>query len=409
VTAAPRVDGERLWDRLTAMAQIGATPDGGVRRIAASPEDAAARALLYTWADAAGYRIRIDEIGNGFITRPGRRSELPAAMVGSHLDTQPGGGRFDGALGVIAGLELMSTLDDAEIETDRPVELAVWTDEEGARSAISCVGSAVFSGALAVDDARLLIDDNGTTLVDALREVGMAGNAPIREQLPAAYFELHIEQGPVLEDSGKVIGVPVGIPGIRWIEVDLVGTEAHAGSAPMDRRRDALLAAAGVINAVDGIARKHGRDARATVCRSEVQPNAGSVIVGRCRLLVDLRHPDPTTLDVMQRELIECVPPTVKPRFCDVWVQPPFVFAAGCIECVRSAARELGHDPLQMLSGAGHDAGYLSTVVPTAMVFVPSRGGISHHPDEWTEREHVQAGADVLLGAVLPCATKPGR
>ena len=398
----PRVDGARLWRSLQQLGSVGATASGGVRRIALTPEDMAGRRLVEGWAIEAGCVARTDAVGNLVLRRAGRDEQRPAVMVGSHLDTQPDGGRFDGALGVLAGLELLRTLAQARIETEAPIELAIWTDEEGARFDVSCVGSSVFGGALPLRRALELRDGDGVALSEALARAGAVGAATIGAPLPSCYFELHIEQGPVLEALGATIGVVGGIVGIRWLEVTLTGEQRHAGTTPMDARRDALLAAARLVLAVDELALRHGPDARGTVCVLEAEPNAGSVVVGRTRLVVDLRHPQAETLECMEAELRRRVADLgVAGEVGELWVQPPTLFDSACVGAVRDAAGALGLPAHELLSGAGHDAGYLAPIVPTAMVFIPCRGGISHHPAEHAEPEHVAAGADVLLHAVL--------
>ena len=405
MTDPVRTSGERLGRRLEAMAAIGAQGDGGVRRLAATAEDAAGRAQLLAWASERGYASRRDRVGNLFVRRAGDHGDRPAVMIGSHLDTQPGGGRYDGALGVLAGLEVLETLDDHGVRTAAPVDLAVWTDEEGARFDVSCIGSSVFSGALALDRALALVDADGETLGAALRRHAMLGDEVPGRRLPAAYLELHIEQGPVLERTGQTIGIPTGIPAIEWLEVELHGREAHTGTTPMDDRRDALLAAARLIVAVDEIARRHGDDARGTVCRIDTSPGSGSVVNGSARLLVDLRHPDVAQLEAMRGALVEAVPEGVRVETRRRWAAAACRFDEGLRDTLRRVSAGLGHDPRPMLSGAGHDAGYLAGVVPGAMLFVPSRGGVSHHPDEHTDLADAAAGADVLLGAVLDLAT----
>lgn len=402
--AEPRVDGDRLWRTIGELAAIGATADGGVRRIALTPEDVAGRELVLGWARAAGCEVRADRAGNVFARRPGSDSTRAPVAFGSHLDSQPNGGRFDGALGVLAGIELLRALDDAGVRTRAPLELAIWTDEEGARFEVSCIGSSVFAGALELEEANALRDRDGVAFEAALRDAGVAGPEHPGATAWDGYFELHIEQGPVLERLGVPIGVVEGITGIRWLEVLFAGVEAHAGTTPMDARADALLHAAALVADVDRIGRAHGPDGRGTVCVLDALPNAGSVIAGEARLLVDLRHHDAATLARMEDELRAAVAArsgagvsaTVRER----WGQPPIEFDGACVELVAAGAAAHGHAAHRMRSGAGHDAGYVAAVAPTAMVFVPCRGGLSHNPREHAELEHVIAGAEVLLHAV---------
>jgi beta-ureidopropionase / N-carbamoyl-L-amino-acid hydrolase len=404
VTATPAVDGDRLWSSIQDMAAIGAVASGGVRRIALSPRDIAGRDLLRSWASELGCTWRCDPAGNLFIHRPGAIGG-PAVGVGSHLDTQPEGGAFDGALGVLAGLEVLRALEERGVRTRLPLELVVWTDEEGARFDVSCVGSSLYAGSLDLQRARALVDGEGVTFGEALDLSGESGDLELGNPPLEAYFELHIEQGPSLEARGTQIGVVEGIVGIRWLEVLLEGAQNHAGTTPMSARADALEAAARVVSAVRRIGEGHGPDGRGTVCVLDVEPNAGSVIPGRVRMVVDLRHASEPALDAMARELataLERLPASVRARPArELWAQPPIAFDSGCVALVEDSARRLGLSATRMLSGAGHDAGYVSMVAPTAMIFVPCRGGVSHHPDEHASHEQVAAGASVLLEAVL--------
>jgi beta-ureidopropionase / N-carbamoyl-L-amino-acid hydrolase len=376
-----------------------------VRRIALTDEDAAGRDLVLGWARDAGCEIRIDAVGNAFAqlagTDPGRR----AVMIGSHLDTQPSGGRFDGALGVLCGVEILRTIRERGVEHRAPIELAIWTDEEGARFDVSCIGSSVFAGRLSLDAAYRLTGADGVSVREALERLDWVGSAEVGRPLPDCYFELHIEQGPILERRGLVVAVVTGVIGIRWIEVEVVGAEAHAGTTPYEARRDALLRAARLTVDVEQIASRRAPDARASVCMFSVEPNAGSVIPGRARLLVDLRHPDARALDEMNDELSELVAGIERDGFRTAlrttWSAPPVEFDPGCVCLLREGIASLGLPVAEMLSGAGHDAGYMAMVVPSAMLFIPCRNGISHNPREFAEREHAQLAADALLHAVL--------
>jgi beta-ureidopropionase / N-carbamoyl-L-amino-acid hydrolase len=351
-----------------------------------------------------GCEWRNDEAGNVFVRRPGLRPG-PAVAFGSHLDSQPDGGAFDGALGVLAGLEIMRALDDADLRTELPLELIIWTDEEGARFDRSCVGSSVWAGALDLEHALALNDARGVTFGEALASSGQRGPMASVDTQLESYFELHIEQGPQLERAGVEIGVVQGIVGIRWLEVRLVGTQSHAGTTPMDERADALRAAAQIVAAVDRIGTSHGADGRGTVCVFDVEPNAGSVIPGRVRMVVDLRHSDERILDRMAAELnlaLDQIAPSIgREPVAELWVQPPIAFASDLIDLVGQAADELGMTSERMLSGAGHDAGYVASRVPTAMIFIPCRDGLSHQPQEWSSPEACAGGAAVLLQAVL--------
>jgi N-carbamoyl-L-amino-acid hydrolase len=386
------------------MAGVGAGLAGGVRRLALSSEDVAGRDLLRAAASDLGCTCRSDLAGNLFIRRAGATDGAPVAF-GSHLDTQPNGGAFDGALGVLAGLEVLRALEDAGARTRLPLELVVWTDEEGARFDVSCIGSSIYAGALGLGEARALADGDGVTFGRALELAGEAGELAPGTPALDAYFELHIEQGPQLEAAGLQIGVVDGIVGIRWLEVVLEGAQGHAGTTPMHARADALDAAARIVAAVSRIGHEHGADGRGTVCVVEIEPNAASVIPGRARMVVDLRHAAADVLDAMERELraaFDHLPTSVRAApLRELWVQPPISFDPGCVDLVEASARRLGLSWRRMLSGAGHDAGYVSMVAPTAMIFIPCREGVSHHPSEYASPDQVAAGASVLLEAVM--------
>jgi N-carbamoyl-L-amino-acid hydrolase len=398
-------DGDRLRCSLEAMARVGATADGGVTRLALTDEDRAARELFATWAREAGCEVRCDAIGNVFARRPGADPSLPPVMCGSHLDTQVNGGRYDGAFGVLAGLEVCRRLNDLAIATVAPVEVAVWTHEEGARFPSSCTGSAVFSGALPVDAARALRSFDGPTLGEELDRIGAAGAETPGEHPASAYLEAHIEQGSKLEASGDVIGVVLGIRGIRQLEVIFLGAQAHAGSAMADRR-DALVGAADVIQRVRRIAREATGGASATVGQIEAKPNAQSVVPDYARMLIDARREGLEPPDGLVRQIRDQVAEVAAQDGLGVelkqhWTYGPIAFDEGCVGTVREVAGELGLRHLDIVSPAGHDAGYLAEVVPTAMIFVPCRSGISHSPAELAEAEHLEAGCDVLLNVVL--------
>lgn len=407
VAALPlRTNGQRLWSSLEQLATIGGRADGGVQRLALTHEDREARRLVAGWAREIGCSERLDQVGNLFLRREGSDPQRPAVMVGSHLDSQPTGGRFDGALGVLAGLEVLRTLHERGLEHTAPVELAIWTDEEGARFDASEIGSSVFCGEMSLEDAYALTDRDGVTVRQAIEAVGLLGTHPVGQPLPDAYFELHIEQGPILEREDVPIGVVEGATGIEWYEVAFTGAAAHAGPTPMSERRDAGLAAGRLVEAVQRIGLEHQPDGRAAVCTLHAEPNAGSVLIGRSRLLVDLRHPDAAELAHMAHQLrteaeriaaLGAVAAAIRLQ----WGQPPASFDPDCRDLVRTAAEKLGLATYAIVSGAGHDAVGLSRVAPTAMIFIPCRDGISHHPDEWARPAHVTAGADVLLNAVL--------
>src|SRR5438105_4720495 len=401
------INGERLWASLMELAQIGATEKGGVCRLAASDLDGAARRLFIRWCEEAGCAVSLDHIGNIFARRPARNPALAPVMAGSHLDTQPTGGRFDGAYGVMAGLEVVRTLNDLGYETEAPIEIVAWTNEEGSRFSPAMVGSGVFAGVFDLAEGLALPDNvTGVTLGAELERIGFAGPEPVRGRPIAAYFEAHIEQGPILEAAQKPIGVVTGAQGQRWYEITVTGQEAHAGPTPMPRRRDALVGAARMIDAVNRIGHAHAPYACATVGFIQSSPNSRNTIPGKVFFTVDFRHPDDATLTAMDQELrAACaeIADTIGLQ-CDVnefWYFPPTPFDKACVEAVRSAVVSAGHPHMDIISGAGHDAVYMAKVAPTAMVFVPCENGISHNEVENARPEDLAAGCDVLLQAIV--------
>ena len=407
---ALNVNGERLWDSLMAMAAIGATPKGGVKRIALTPEDKAGRDQFVAWCKVQGLTITVDRMGNIFARREGAESGLPPVMSGSHLDTQPSGGRFDGCYGVMAALEACRTLDDHGIVTRRPIEIAVWTNEEGTRFTPVMEGSGVFAGKFTLEHARAQKDVNGISMGEALDAIGYAGDAPCGHLFHpvAAYLEAHIEQGPVLENENKTIGVVTGGLGQRWFDVIVTGMEAHAGPTPMHLRRDALQGAAQIVAAVDAIGRAHP-DTRATVGHLRVEPNSRNVIPGTVHFSVDLRAPTDAQLSTMEQNVREAATRECAARKLDyTMVQtvyfPPTPFAEACRNAARTAAERLGYPHRELVSGAGHDAIYMASVCPAGMIFVPCKDGISHNEIEDAKPEHITAGCNVLLQALLELA-----
>jgi beta-ureidopropionase / N-carbamoyl-L-amino-acid hydrolase len=405
------INGERLWASLMELARIGATEKGGVRRLAASDLDAEARRLFIRWCEEAGCTVTVDRIGNIFARRPGRNPGLPPVMAGSHLDTQPTGGRFDGAYGVIAGLEVVRTLNDLGYETEAPVEIVAWTNEEGSRFSPAMVGSGVFAGVFALDQALATRDNNAPdlTLGDELGRIGFAGPEPVGNRLVRAYFEAHIEQGPILEAAGLPVGIVTGAQGQRWYEITVTGQEAHAGPTPMPRRRDALVGAARMIDAVNRIGHAHAPYACATVGFVQVSPNSRNTIPGRVFFTVDFRHPEDDVLSAMDRELRAACEAAAASQKLDVaveefWYFPPTPFDQLLVGSVREAAEAQGYNHQDIISGAGHDAVYMARVAPTAMIFVPCVGGISHNEIEDAKPEDLTAGVNVLLNALLESA-----
>ena len=393
------------------LARIGATPKGGVRRLALSEEDRGGRACFVGWCRAAGMAVDVDAIGNIFARRAGTEPGLAPIAMGSHLDSQPSGGKFDGAYGVMAGLEVVRTLDQVGVRTRAPLEVVAWTNEEGSRFVPTLMGSGVYAGVHTLEHALQQRDVEGTSVRDALAAIGYAGSAPAHPL--AAYFEAHIEQGPVLEEQGRTIGVVLGALGQRWFDVVVLGQDVHAGPTPMQTRRDALLAASRLVGEVHRIGSTYPDYARGTVGFMAVKPNSRNVVPGEVRMSVDLRSAEWSTLDAMVQDLERCIGTVqddcrVEVRLDEVVAFPPSRFAADLVGSVRDAAERLGHPHLDIVSGAAHDAVYLSRIAPTAMIFVPCAGGISHNELESARPEHLAAGCDVLLHAVLRRAQVAG-
>jgi N-carbamoyl-L-amino-acid hydrolase len=406
---AMRVNGDRLWSRLMQMAEIGATPHGGCNRQALSDADMAGRRLLSQWAEAAGCRVRVDAVGNLFIRRPGRDDNLPVVMTGSHLDTQPTGGKFDGVYGVLAGLEVIESLNDHEMATAHPIELSVWCNEEGSRFPMAMMGSAVWSGRLPLDTAYELTDRNGISVRHELQRAGVPTGTPLSRQAVKASFEVHIEQGPVLEQKAKTIGVVTGVQHMSRHEVIVEGQEAHAGPTPMDMRRDPIRVLADLLPALYAATERRGRDARLTVGFIETLPGSPNTVPGRLRFTVDIRHPDAESYRALREEMNRLVQAALERHALGgdircVWEAPGVSFDPACVAAVRSAAAALGFSSLEMVSGAGHDSCNVSAVAPTAMVFVPCAGGLSHNEAESALPGDLEAGANVLLHAMLSVA-----
>ncbi len=403
-----RIDGSRLWNSRMELARIGATDKGGVCRLALSDLDRQGRDLVCAWARELGCGVRVDAIGNIFMRRPGLRDDLPAVMTGSHIDTQPTGGKFDGNYGVLAGIEVLRTLHERGIATEAPLEVVVWTNEEGSRFVPVMMGSGVYAGAFTLEHALAARDRDGVSVDEALRAIGYAGPEPARPGDVGAYFEAHIEQGPILEDRGITIGSVQGALGQRWYDVAITGQEAHAGPTPMELRRDALLAASRLVLEVNRIALEHAPHGRGTVGCIDSFPNSRNVIPGRVALTVDLRAADDATLDSMAAAFARVCEELAEPgRFQvdskEVVYFPPQPFEPRLVQAIRDGAATLGLDSLDVISGAGHDAVYMARVAPTAMIFVPCKDGISHNEIEDAQPEHLEAGCNVLLHAMLRC------
>jgi N-carbamoyl-L-amino-acid hydrolase len=403
---AVRIDADRLRARHEAMSAIGATGRGGIDRQALTEAEIEARALVIDWARSRGYALSSDPIGNLFIRRPGRERNAAPVLAGSHLDSQPNGGNFDGVYGVLAGLEVLEALDDGAVETDRPIEVVIWTNEEGARFQPTTMGSAVYVGALSLQQALSARGKDGMTVSEALDFMRrkLPSCAPRALATPLhAYVEAHIEQGPILESARRKIGVVLGIQGLRQYAITVEGTEAHAGTTPRLRRRDAFVAARRIAAELDRVATDAQDIARLTIGRFDVSPGTTNTIPGKVAMTVDLRHPDQDELDRLDRAIHEICRKQAEP--CSASVETLLasrgVSFAGCvIEAVREEAARLGHGALDIMSGATHDAAFLTRLCPSGMIFVPCRDGISHNEAEFTSLDDMIAGAEVLAGVV---------
>lgn len=401
-----KINPQRLWDSLMDTARIGGTAKGGICRLTLSDEDKAVREWFTRAVTALGCSVAVDECGNMFARRPGRRADVPPIGIGSHLDTQPTGGKFDGVLGVLAGLEVLRTLHDLGYETHAPLELINFTNEEGSRFAPAMLASGVFAGAFTKDFAYSRADRDGKTFGEELERIGFKGTEPVGARKLSGFFELHIEQGPVLEDEARMIGVVKGVQAVRWYEVTVTGQDAHTGATPMRLRRNALVGAARMVERINAIGERFAPDAVATVGLMEVKPNSRNVVPGEVFFTVDLRHPDDAVVDEMEAAFRAALPEAMAPLNLTfeekmVWSNPAVRFHPDLIACVRAGAEKSGYAYREMVSGAGHDAAYMARVVPTTMIFVPCAGGLSHNEAESTSFDECAAGAQVLLEAVL--------
>ncbi|MBL8790023.1 MAG: M20 family metallo-hydrolase [Rhizobiales bacterium] len=395
----------RLWDTLMETAKFGGTPKGGIKRLTVSDEDKKVRDWFKAQCEALGCTVEVDEVGNMFATRPGKRKDLLPIAMGSHLDTQPTGGKFDGVLGVLGPLEALRTMVDMGYESNAPIMIVNWTNEEGSRFAPAMLCSGVYAGVFTPEFAYSREDRQGIKLGDELERIGYKGKHKAGSIRFGAMFELHIEQGPILEAEGKMIGVVTGVQGMRWYEVTVRGQESHTGATPMGLRKNALLGASRMIEAIHqvGMANLPGV---ASVGLIENRPNSRNVVPGEVFFTVDLRHPDEGVLDRMEKAYQEALPKiaadlNVEVEEKRIWKSPAVKFAPDLIRCVQQGADQAGLASREMASGAGHDAAYIARVAPTTMIFVPCLGGISHNEAESTTLEECGAGAQVLLNAVL--------
>lgn len=406
---ALKINKDRLWNSLMEMAKIGETPKGGVCRLALTDLDGQSRSLFKSWCEDAGMTISVDQVGNIYARRPGRDPSLPPVVTGSHLDSQPTGGRFDGVYGVLAGLEVVRSLNDQNIETDAPIEVAVWTNEEGSRFSPAMMGSGVFCGAFTLQEILDKTDEDGNRFGDELAAIGDAGDADPTDHPMTAYFEAHIEQGPVLENEQLPIGVVTGGQGQRWYEVTVTGMESHAGPTPMAVRKDALVSASKLVQAVNRIGHDFAPNACTTVGHMQVRPNSRNVIPGEVFLTIDTRHPDDDTLSAMDAS-IRAAAASIEEEdgvsfdLQEFWYFAPTPFDDTLIDRVQAGAAAHDLPNRRMVSGAGHDAVYVARKAPTAMIFVPCEGGISHNEIENATPEDIEAGCNVLSHAMMETA-----
>ncbi len=410
-TASPKIDamrinGERLWASLMELAKIGATEKGGVCRLTLTDLDKQGRDLVIRWAREAGMTVVIDKIGNGFMRRAGRNNSLPPIVTGSHIDTQPTGGKFDGNYGVLAGIEVVRTLNDHGIETEAPIEVAFWTNEEGSRFVPVMMGSGVFAKAFTLEHAYAARDTAGKSVKEELERIGYIGTQEPGDHPIGAYFETHIEQGPVLEDNDKTIGVVSGVLGIRWFDCTVTGMEAHAGPTPMALRKDAMQVSTHIMQEVVAAALRHKPHGRGTVGMVQVFPNSRNVIPGRVKFSIDLRNATDALVDTMAAEVKAFADKISRTSGLPVKIEmvssyPAQIFHVDCVDAVGRAAQKLGYSNMPAVSGAGHDAVYMAQLAPAGMIFIPCKDGISHNEIEDAKPEHITAGCNVLLHAML--------
>ncbi len=401
-----RINGTRLWNSLMELAQIGATPKGGVCRLALTDLDKQGRDLVIRWAKEAGMTVTVDKIGNAFMRRAGRNKSLSPIMTGSHIDTQPTGGKFDGNYGVLAGIEVVRTLNDLGIETEAPIEVAFWTNEEGSRFVPVMMGSGVFAKAFTLEHAYAAKDTEGKSVLGELTRIGYVGDQEPGDHPIGVYFETHIEQGPVLEDNNITIGVVQGVLGIRWFDCTVTGMEAHAGPTPMSLRKDALQVATHLMQEVVASALRHAPHGRGTVGMVQVHPNSRNVIPGRVKFSMDLRNSTDVLVDQMVDEVKAYAAKLSKETGLAIDIEmvsnySAIGFHSQCIDAVSRAAKKLGYSNMPVVSGAGHDAVYMAKLAPSGMIFIPCKDGISHNEIEDATPEHITAGCNVLLFAML--------
>jgi N-carbamoyl-L-amino-acid hydrolase len=404
-----RINSDRLWDSLMDMAKIGPGVAGGNNRQTLTDEDAEGRRVFQLWCEAEGMTMGLDKLGNMFAHREGTDPTLPPVMVGSHLDTQPTGGKYDGVLGVLAGLEIIRTLNDAGIKTKHPIEVVNWTNEEGARFSPPMMSSSVFAGMYTTEWVYDREDADGKTVGEELARIGWLGDEEVGARKMAAFFELHIEQGPILEDESVDVGVVTHGQGLNWLQVTLTGKSSHTGSTPMPNRVNAGLGMARITQLVDEIAWSHAPLAVGTVGHCDIYPNSRNIIPGKVVFTIDFRHPTQAVIDDMEQRLREGAQKIVDNIGLTMDIEQagkfdPVTFDEGCVSAVRRAAERLGYTHRDIVSGAGHDACLINRVAPTAMVMCPCVDGLSHNEAEEISKEWATAGTDVLFHAVVETA-----
>jgi len=404
-----KINSERLWDSLMEMAKIGPGVAGGNNRQTLTDEDSEGRQLFLDWCKVAGCTMGLDQMGNMFARREGTDPEALPVYVGSHLDTQPTGGKYDGVLGVLGGLEILRTMNDLDIKTKHPIVVVNWTNEEGTRFAPAMLSSGVFAGVHTQDWAYDRVDAEGKAFGDELQRIGWRGDEDVGARKMHAFFELHIEQGPILEAENKQIGIVTHGQGLSWTQVEITGKDAHTGSTPMPMRKNAGLAMARVLDRVEAIALSYAPHAVGAAGHIDVYPNSRNVIPGKVLFTIDFRSPDLTVITDMEARLRTearaiCEAMEMDIEFEKVGGFDPVAFDATCVQAVRRAAERLGYSHMDLISGAGHDACWINKVAPTAMIMCPCVDGLSHNEAEDISQEWAAAGADVLLHAVLETA-----
>ncbi len=404
-----QINSDRLWDSIHELAKIGPGVRGGSNRQTLTDADAEGRALFKSWCDAAGMTMGVDALGNMFARREGEDPSLPPVYMGSHLDTQPTGGRYDGILGVLGGLEVVRTLNDLNVKTRHPIVVTNWTNEEGTRFAPAMLASGVFAGVHELDWAYERVDAEGKKFGEELARIGWKGEEPVGGRPMKAMFELHIEQGPILEAEGRDIGVVTHGQGLWWLQVTLTGKDAHTGSTPMAMRVNAGLGMARITELVHTIAMDNQPGAVGAIGHVEVYPNSRNVIPGKTVFTVDFRSPDQAKLDAMRARLEAEAPKIAAEIGLGIEIEPTghfdvVTFDEGCVTAVRNAAESLGYSHMDIISGAGHDACWINKVAPTSMIMCPCVDGLSHNEDEEISQEWAAKGTNVLLRAVLETA-----